>query len=59
MVCYLASIDCQCLGDDQQSIGELCDGQLLPAAQSLGKVLEGGAQSRLHSAPTCDIIANP
>mmetsp|Transcript_20066 Transcript_20066/g.60641 ORF Transcript_20066/g.60641 Transcript_20066/m.60641 type:complete len:412 (-) Transcript_20066:569-1804(-) len=46
----LASVNCKGLRDDQQRVRKLCDGQLLPAAQSLGEAVQVYAEGRLHRA---------
>lgn len=49
----LGSVHRQRLGNDQQRICKLCDGQLLPGSQGGRKVLQVDGQAGLYSASTC------
>ena len=49
----LGCIHRQRLGDDEQRVGKLGDGQLLPAVQRGGVLLEVHAQGGLHRAAAC------
>ena len=51
--CVLGRIHRQCLGDYQQRVRKLRNGQLFPGPKGSGKVLQVDRQACLHSPSTC------